>query len=107
MNEIEAGPAGLSIYRIAFYCMATAWLLMLPTFGANASHFGWGFFPMLASIFVIPVAALVLLGDGILAVDDALRQSEAGKKRFLKPALSLVLGTIYAVLFVLMVSNLH
>jgi hypothetical protein len=61
----------LSGWRIAFYGFALLWMLLQPTFVRESSHFGWGFFPRMASLVLVPVILVALGGDVLLRLVDA------------------------------------
>ena len=42
-------------WRIAFYGFALVWILLQPTFERESEHFGWGFLPRIASLFIVPI----------------------------------------------------
>ena len=76
-------------FRVAGYLFSLVWLLLFPVFGANAAHFGWGFFPLIASGFVVPVLAIVLFADLYVTVTAAWQASGgAVRQRFSVPAIS-------------------
>ena len=75
--------------RLALYLLTLFWLLLFPVFGANAAHFGWGFFPLIASGIVVPLLAMVLFADLWVTLAATWRVSgTANAKRFTVPAVS-------------------
>lgn len=58
-------------FRVVFYLFSLLWMITLLGFEENASHFGWGFFPLLASIVVVPVILVALFADVIMRIVDA------------------------------------
>jgi hypothetical protein len=57
MNEID-----FSRRRIIIYSLMLVWLLLVPVFSDQSSHFGWGFIPGLISLLLVPCIAI---GTGI------------------------------------------
>lgn len=49
--------------RTAFRVFLVLYLVTLPACTKNAGHFGPGFFPLIAAIFLVPVCAAVSFGD--------------------------------------------
>ena len=47
------------------------WVTMIPIFEHNAGRFGWGFFPLLITIFILPLFSLGLFFDGAINVAKA------------------------------------
>jgi hypothetical protein len=90
--------------RKVFYLAASTWLVLLPVFGANSEHFGWGFFPLIASIVVVPLVTLALLADLIYSTLTAFHAPRPGTAHpWVVPAVGALLLAGYAVaLFVLL-----
>lgn len=83
--------------RLAFYIVAFVWLALFPVFDANASHFGWGALPLFASIFAMPVIALLLLTDLVLSALTGQRDAGAPTwRRWAMPAFGWLLFAGYA-----------
>jgi len=40
--------------QVIYYIFIIVWLILMPIFKANISHFGWGVIPLLLSIILIP-----------------------------------------------------
>jgi hypothetical protein len=68
---------------IGLYVFASFWMLML--FSLDASHFGPGFFPLLASLLVVPVLSLVILFDLSARCVDAFQGKGSSWARRLWP----------------------
>lgn len=94
MIESKREPSRLrfSGFRIGFYVFSFVWIALVPVFNQQASHFGWGFFPMLASIFVVPVILFGLAGDLMVrAIDAATLEDESGLARLYSVGVPLLL----------------
>jgi hypothetical protein len=84
--------------RKSFYLAALTWLVLLPVFGTNSEHFGWGFFPLIASIVVVPLVTLALLADLIYSTLTAFHAPRPGTAHpWLVPAAGALLLAGYAV----------
>ena len=60
MTEVQdVGLPPISRWWIGLYCFAALWLLLVASL--DASHFGPGFFPLMISIFLVPLLLVVLL----------------------------------------------
>ncbi len=46
---------------VSFAGASSAWLSLIPVFAANAGHFGWGFFPTLATKAASPFVPILTL----------------------------------------------
>ena len=58
---------------IALYAFAAVWILLVATL--DASHFGPGFFPVIISIFLVPLLAVVF------AIDLCIRIAIANERK--------------------------
>lgn len=66
-DEPDAAPVKATGWptRTTFRVVLVIYLLSLPACTKNAGHFGPGFFPLIAAIFLVPLFAAVSLGDAI------------------------------------------
>ena len=71
------------------------WLLLVASL--DASHFGPGFFPLMISIFLIPLLALIFLFDLFMRIVEAILGKGASLRRRLVPVVVAAAGlTVYA-----------
>ncbi|MFZ5757123.1 MAG: hypothetical protein ACOY3X_09485 [Pseudomonadota bacterium] len=54
-------------WRFVMRAMLVVYLISLPACTSDAGHFGPGFFPLLAALFLVPVFAMVSFVDAVLA----------------------------------------
>ena len=80
---------------VGLYCFAAVWLLLVASL--DASHFGPGFFPLMISIFLIPLLALIFLFDLFMRIVEAILGKGASLRRRLVPVVVAAAGlTVYA-----------
>jgi hypothetical protein len=77
----EPQPIRYSAFRVGFYALTCLWIALQPVFAEESAHFGWGFFPMLASIVVVPVLLGALIVDVVIRVVDATAASTESTSR--------------------------
>ena len=85
----------ISRWWIGLYCFAAFWLLLVASL--DASHFGPGFFPLLVSIVLVPLLAVVFLIDLFVRIVEAILGKGASPARRLGPVIVSVIGlTVYS-----------
>lgn len=65
--QAAGGARRTSGWRMAFRIVAVLYLVTLPACTQKAGHFGPGFFPLLAALFLVPVFAMATAFDAIAA----------------------------------------
>ena len=88
-NDKQLPP--VSKWWIGLYCFAAFWLLLVASL--DASHFGPGFFPLLISLVLVPLLAVIFFGDLILRIADAVVGKGASLARRLVPVAVAAAGT--------------
>lgn len=68
-------PPALAAWITALVLAALAWLFFLPVLAANAAHFGWGFFPIIATKIASPFITLLLASSSIVVVVQGARSA--------------------------------
>lgn len=69
-----------------------------PDFVRESSHFGWGFFPWIASIMLLPLILAALAGDLLMGLVNVLSSKADGLPvRVAKPSVPalLLVGSLY------------
>lgn len=85
-------------WRVLFYIFFFFWILLQPVFVRESSHFGWGFFPQIASIVLVPLILAALVGDFLICLVNAFSsKADSLPARLLKPAIPALLfgGSLY------------
>lgn len=91
-EDQDAGLPPLSKWWIGLYCFSAFWLLLVASL--DASHFGPGFFPLLISLALVPLLALVFAFDLIARIVEAIIGKGASLKRRLGPVVVAATGFI-------------
>lgn len=87
-NDTELPP--VSRWWIGLYCFAAFWLLLVASL--DASHFGPGFFPLLISLVLVPLLAIIFVFDLFVRIGDAILGKGASLARRLGPLIVAVIG---------------
>jgi len=99
----EKKLSGFTRVRACFYAFAFVFLLLQPVFADNAPHFGWGFFPMVASIYMLPLFAAGLFADTCVTTIDCFRRPETSTRwLFRVPLVGAAIFVAYVVVLALM-----
>lgn len=84
----------VSKWWIGLYCFAAIWLLLVASL--DASHFGPGFFPLIISIALVPLLAIVFAVDVLVRIVEAIQGKAASPARRWGPlAVALIGATVY------------
>lgn len=87
---------------IALYSFAAVWLLLVASL--DASHFGPGFFPLLISLALVPLLAIIFSIDVLVRIVEAIQGTGASAtRRFVPLVVALVWATVYVGICVLFV----
>ncbi len=90
----------ISKWWTGLYCFAAFWLFMVASL--DASHFGPGFFPLLISLLLVPLLAVVFLIDMCVRIVEAIQGKEASLARRLGPLAVSVIGVaVYGGIFII------
>ena len=79
----RSGLRPVSRWWIGLYCFAALWLLLVESL--DASHFGPGFFPLMISIFLVPLLAIAFAFDLLVRIFDAIEGRGASLRRRFGP----------------------
>ena len=82
----------ISKWWMGLYTFAAFWLLLVASL--DASHFGPGFFPLLISIVLVPLLAIIFAVDLIARVLDAILGKQASLARRLGPVAVAATGAV-------------
>ncbi|MBT8067039.1 MAG: hypothetical protein KJO09_07340 [Gammaproteobacteria bacterium] len=82
----------ISKWWIGLYTFAAFWLLLVASL--DSSHFGPGFFPLLISIVLVPLLAIIFAVDLFARVVDAILGKRAALARRLGPVAVAATGAI-------------
>lgn len=78
------------MWWIGLYCFAAFWLLLVSSL--DASHFGPGFFPLMISLVLVPVLAIVFLFDVFVRTVEAIIGKRSSLIRRLGPVVVSLIG---------------
>lgn len=65
--------------RKIIYSAILAWLILLPVFQENSTHFGWGFMPIMLSILLLPGFSIYLSYVIIVNIIECIAQEHNSK----------------------------
>ena len=82
-EDQDSGLPPVSRWWIGLYCFAAFWLLLVGSL--DASHFGPGFFPLMISIFLVPLLAIIFAFDLLVRIFAAIEGKGASMQRRLVP----------------------
>ena len=101
-DETGAQLPPVAKWWIALYSFAAIWLLLVASL--DASHFGPGFFPLLISLALVPLLAIIFAVDVLVRIIDAIQGTGASPaRRFVPLVVALVWATVYVGICVLFV----
>lgn len=95
MNDVE-NPQGSSQQQRAFPWRTSLrlilgiYLVTLPACTQNAGHFGPGFFPLIAALFLVPLFAVIALSDALYGWIEAAGSSGPRSKWLAPVVVSLI-----------------
>lgn len=89
MNNIENNHR-YNYYVLLFYGFSIVWCLLLPSFDHNAAHYGWGFLPLMLSIFLVPALLVGLLVDFVYRAWSFMQNWQKGYMNIVPLVLSTV-----------------
>ena len=69
----------MTVKKKVFYVFVIVWLILVPTFKGNMSHYDWGTIPFVISIFLIPGFVLYLFFDIINNIIEIIAENENTK----------------------------
>lgn len=81
----------LSRVWAGLYVFGAFWILLNASL--DASHFGPGFFPLMISVVIVPVLALVFAGDLVIRIVDAIQGTRSTPLRRWGPVFVALAGT--------------
>ena len=103
-EDQDPGLPPVSRWWIGLYCFAAFWLLLVASL--DASHFGPGFFPLMISLFLVPLLAIVFGFDLLVRIFNAIEGKGASLKRRLGPVVVAAAGFIvYAGICVIFITQ--
>lgn len=82
----------LSRVWAGLYVFGAFWILLNASL--DASHFGPGFFPLMISLVVVPIVALVFAGDFVIRLVEAIQGTRSSALRRWGPVVVALTGTV-------------
>lgn len=80
----------IPVWWIALYGFGALWLILVESL--DASHFGPGFFPLVVSVVLVPLLAIVFLFDLFVRVVEAILGTRSSLVRRLVPVIVSLIG---------------
>lgn len=82
----------IPVWWIVLYCFGALWLFVVASL--DASHFGPGFIPLMISVLLVPLLAIVFVLDLFVRIVEAIIGKRSSPARRLVPVLVSLTGTV-------------
>ncbi len=86
-------------WRTGLRLILGIYLVTLPACTQNAGHFGPGFFPLIAALFLVPLFAMVALSDALYGWIEA-AGSSGSRSKWVAPVLVSLVAAGYCAIIV-------